>query len=104
MFPPTPLSDISFTFINDGIDQENNETFQLRFDTIPSTAARQISGEPFAIQDTLSATIIDSDGEFISMPCCLYKHFSQKLSHLHSRRILIELLRDYMISQKLQLL
>ena len=63
MFPSTPLSDISFTFINDAIGQENNETFQLRFNTIPSTAANQISEEPFAIYDTLSATIIDGDSE-----------------------------------------
>ena len=63
LFPSTPLSNISFTFINDAIGQENNETFQLRFDTIPSTATGQISEEPLAIRDTLSATIIDDDSE-----------------------------------------
>ena len=63
LFPSTPLSDISFTLINDAIGQENNETFQLRFDTIPSTAANQISEEPFAVRDTLNATIIDNDRE-----------------------------------------
>ena len=63
MFPSTPLSDISFTFINDAIGQENNETFQLRFNTIPSTAAGQISEEPFVTRDTLNATIIDDDSK-----------------------------------------
>ena len=63
LFPSIPLSDVGFTFINDGIGQENNETFQLQFDTIPSTVTGQITEEPFAVLDTLSATIINSDGE-----------------------------------------
>ena len=63
MFPSTPLSIISFAFIDDRIGQEDNEIFQLRFDTIPSTATNQIIEEPFAVQDTLSATIIDGDGK-----------------------------------------
>ena len=63
LFPSIPLGDFSFTFINDAIGQENNETFQLRFDFIPSTASGQIIEEPFAVHDTLDATIIDSDGE-----------------------------------------
>ena len=58
-----PLSEISLTLVNDSIAQENNETFQLQFDTIPSTSTGQIVEEPFVVQDTLSVTIIDSDGE-----------------------------------------
>ena len=64
LFPSIPLSDIRFTFINDAIGQENNETFQLRFNTIPSTANGQIIEEPLAVHDTLNATILDGDSEF----------------------------------------
>ena len=65
LFPSIPLGDISFTFINDAIGQENNETFQLRFNTIPSTATGQILEEPFAIRNPLITTIIDGDGKSI---------------------------------------
>lgn len=67
--PSNPLQTIEITFVVDGISQEFNETFSIKFASLDLTDASLFpNGAPVTLQN-FSGTIIDQDSKLMINIC-----------------------------------